>query len=149
MLRLLGAALLASALAAPSIPDQAGLAEKAVVRDHETLEWKAVVGLPPGAEVALLTEDPVTHAVEALVRFPSRYRVPIHWHSHSESIVVVKGKLKVLIEGKGEAHGPGSSVLLPAGLLHGFETGWRGCVFSVRTDRPFDMFYADPQDANQ
>src|SRR6185295_6142647 len=130
--------------AAPAVPDQAGLAAKALLAESDTLKWMAVVGLPPGAEFAVLGEDPATHGVEALVRFPASYHVPLHWHSHLESMVVLRGKLWVTIEEKRASYGSEAAIRIPAGLLHSFDTGWRGCTFYVHTDKPFDLFYKNP-----
>jgi len=134
---------------APAVPDQMGLAAKASLLESDALKWMAVVGLPPGAEFAVVGEDPVTHGVEALVRFPASYHVPPHWHSHLESMVVIRGKLWVTIEEKRTSYGSEAVVRLPAGLLHAFDTGWRGCTFFLRTDKPFDLFYQHPEDSKQ
>jgi len=109
-------------------------------RRFDALDWKPVVSLPPGAEYALLHEDPATHGVEALVRFPRSYEVPAHAHSHAERLLMVAGRLVVTSEGGESPLRPGDLLDLEAGTPHGFRTGFlRGAVFHVKTDKPFDV----------
>ncbi len=141
-LALAGAAALAAALgaawAAP-VPEQAGL--HASVQALDDVDWKPLVSLPPGALAAVLSEDPVTSGIEALVRFPKGYAVPEHWHRHAETILVVKGRLIVTAAGKEERLGPGDRLSLPATMVHALRAGgFSGCIFHVKTDKPFDFF---------
>lgn len=132
----------------PPKPDQTGLAAKAQLLDPDSLKWRAIVGFPPGGEFALIG-DAQAQGAESLVHFPSAYHVPPHWHTYSETLVVVKGKLWVTIEGKQVGYGQGSVLQFPPGLVHALDTGWRGVTFYVRMDKPFDLFYVNPEDKKQ
>lgn len=140
MKKLLSVALLLSAAMA-----SAQLEGGAAVKGLDDMDWKAVVSLPPGAEYALLGEDPATHGIEALVHFPRGYEAPNHSHSAAERILMVKGRLSVETEGKTLKLCPGMIMAFRAGQPHALKTGWlRGAFFLVKTDKPFDVTLMAP-----
>lgn len=141
MKRLLPAAALLLACCAWSAESAAPPASAAPPWKHSSqIDWKVSGDLPPGAEYALLYEDPSTHGVQLVVRFPAHYALPPHSHSHDETIFVVKGKLKVSAGGKSTVLEPGSYAVFPAGLAHGLEArGWGGCTMLVSVNGPYDV----------
>jgi quercetin dioxygenase-like cupin family protein len=123
----------------------AGLASTAsagaAFKKRATADWKPATHLPPGAEYELLYEQPGTHGVHALVRFPAGYSVPDHRHGHDETLTVVRGKLAVETEGKRAVLKAGDSVVLEAGTPHALKaaTWFRDVLFTAVTDRPYDF----------
>lgn len=103
-------------------------------------DWRPPSNLPPGAEYHLVREDPATHGIQALVRFPSGYQVPPHSHSCAETLVVLKGRLEVTAGSAVRVLRPGDYAVLPAGAAHGLATkGWGRAVFVATTDGPYDV----------
>lgn len=103
-------------------------------------DWRPPTNLPPGAEYHLVSEDPKTHGIQALVRFPSGYSVPSHSHSCTETLVVLSGKLMVSAGGLERTLGHGDYVVLPMGAPHVLRTaGWGKVLFTASTDGPYDL----------
>ncbi|MEK7656564.1 MAG: cupin domain-containing protein, partial [Elusimicrobiota bacterium] len=133
---LLAASLLSAAawLAADSL--QGG----AEFRLISSFDWKPATHLPPGAEYHLVREDPKTHGIQAVVRFPSGYAVPEHSHETDETIVILSGKLQVKSGGREEALDSGSYAVFPAGTRHSMSVpGWGKVLFLAATDGPYDL----------
>jgi len=80
-------------LAQPQLPTGREPALKAA----SEMDWKPSTNLPPGAEYHLIREDPVTRGIQAVVKFPSGYSIPPHAHESDETLVVLKGKLRVRV----------------------------------------------------
>ncbi|MBI5598072.1 MAG: cupin domain-containing protein [Elusimicrobia bacterium] len=107
-------------------------------------DWRPPSNLPPGAEYVLIAEDPVTHGIQALVRFPSGYSVPAHSHSCTETLVVMSGKLAVGLGGRTRVLKAGDYAVFPSGTEHSLRTaGWRRAVFTATTDGAYDLKPAD------
>lgn len=112
-----------------------------VVKSASELEWHASGDLPPGAEYALVYEDPKTHAVQTLVRMPKGYSIPAHSHSTDETIVVLKGKVILGIGGTERTVGPGGTAVIPAGTVFTMRIDGflGGAQFLAAFSGPFDV----------
>ena len=111
-----------------------------VVKPSAKIDWKASGSLPPGAEYHLIYEDPKTHAVQTLVRFPKGYGLPPHSHSADETILVLKGKLVIELAGKNETLAAGGYAVIPAGTTFSLKAaGFGGTDFLAAFNGPFDM----------
>ena len=103
-------------------------------------DWRPPTNLPPGAEYHLVREDPATHGIQALVRFPSGYAVPAHSHSCAETLVVLKGALEVTSGTEVRTLKAGDYVVLPAETPHSLKVkGWGKTVFVAATDGAYDL----------
>lgn len=111
-----------------------------VVRAASAIDWKASGSLPPGAEYHLVYEDPKTHAVQTLVRFPKGYGLPPHSHTADETILVMKGKLVLELAGKKETLTAGAYAVIPGGTVFSLKAaGFGGADFLAAFNGPFDM----------
>lgn len=111
-----------------------------VVRSASAIDWKASGSLPPGAEYHLVYEDPKTHAVQTLVRFPKGYGLPPHSHTADETILVMKGKLVLELAGKKETLTAGAYAVIPGGTVFSLKAaGFGGADFLAAFNGPFDM----------
>lgn len=108
-----------------------------VLRSPDEVEWKISGSLPPGAEYHLIYEDPGTHAVQMLVRFPKDYLLAAHSHSHDETILVLKGKLEIEIGDKTTVLKSGAYAMFPAGSTHALKSKGK-CELLVSLNGPFD-----------
>ncbi len=104
------------------------------------MDWKPSTNLPPGAEYHVVREDPATHGVQVVVKFPSGYTIPPHSHESDETLVVLRGKIKVRA-GKDERTLEASDyALLPAGVEHELTVkGFKTCWVLVTTAGPFSV----------
>ena len=111
-----------------------------VVKPAAKVDWKASGSLPPGAEYHLIYEDPKTHAVQTLVRFPKGYGLPEHSHTADETILVLKGKLVIEFAGKSETLTTGGYAVFPAGTVFSLKAAsFGGADFLAAFNGPFDM----------
>lgn len=111
----------------------------AIVLPRE-IEWKAPGSLPPGVEFHALYENKQTRAIQTLVRFAKGFILPAHSHTNDETIIVVKGKLGVEMNGREKTLVPGAYAVIPAGTIHSLRTkGWGGCEFMFSLSGPFDI----------
>lgn len=111
-----------------------------VVKPASAIDWKASGSLPPGAEYHLIYEDPKTHAVQTLVRFPRGYGLPLHSHTADETILVLKGKLVIEIAGKSETLAAGGYAAIPGGTVFALKAaGFGAAEFLAAFNGPFDM----------
>ncbi len=132
------------ALAVAALASSAFCARVTIGRGR-SLDWTVPGNLPPGAEYHLIYEDPVTHGIEALVRFPSGYSTDAHQHSHDETMVVLRGKLVLVVAGKATTLRAGDYALIPAGTPHSFKApGWGGCEMVMTVSGPYDVLPATP-----
>lgn len=137
MRRFLASAVLASAVvwAGAQTP-----AQNAVFGSPTESDWRPPTHLPPGAEYHLVREDPASHGIQALVRFPSGYSVPEHAHSCAETLIVLKGLLEVSSRGTVRTLAAGDYASFPAGVPHSLKTkGWGKTVFVAATDGAYDL----------
>src|SRR3954447_3063166 len=62
--------------------------------------WTPAVGYPTGAQVALIGQDPTTTGNTVYLKTPGGYKMPSHWHTHGQHLVVVSGKGTFILNGK-------------------------------------------------
>ena len=118
----------------------------------DDLKWgPAPPALPKGSMVALLAGDPDMSGLFILrAKMPDGYTVPPHWHSQTEYLTVLSGRLHVgmgdkLDRSKGETMGPGGFVVMPVNMHHYVWTSGE-TVIQVTAMGPFDVTYIDLKD---
>lgn len=110
-----------------------------VVRTLAEQRFAASGSLPPGAEYHLMWEDPVTRGIQALVRVPKGYSLPAHSHSHNETLLVLKGRLKLDFGRQASRLKAGEYALIPAGTRFSLKAeGWGETQFLIAFDGPYD-----------
>jgi len=106
-------------------------------------KFTTVPGLPSCATVAMLRGNPRTEASVVFVKLAPDCRVPWHWHTANEEILVVSGAGELAMkDGKPLQFQPGAYASLPshhAHEAHCFTT----CVFTSIADGAFDIHYVD------
>ena len=103
----------------------------------------SVPGLPSCATVGLLRGDPRKEASVVLVKLAGSCRVPWHWHTANEEILVVTGAGTLeMKEGKPLEFQPGSYASLPSHHVHQARC-FTTCVFASMADGAFDVHYVD------
>lgn len=113
------------------------------MRQPKDIDWKVSGTLPQGLathDYHLVYEDPITRGIQTFVRFSKGYTLPLHQHSHDETIIVLKGKLAITMDGKTATLGSGAYAVIPAGTPHLLRVeGWSGCELIVSFSGPMDF----------
>ena len=128
--------------------------EDALYADLAAAKWtpSEKAGLPAGAELALIGADPVSTGVTAYLKAPAGWRLPPHWHTHTEYSTMIVGKGTLTIAGKAHAVGPGAYAVIPGKTEHSFVCevdpqaqigGLPGCIVLVRRSGPTDVHWVD------
>ena len=141
MLALLLIVASAAALAQEAKPAMAGM----VTMNTADMKWVPAEGLPPGAMMAVLHEDPTTKSVTFLVKVAKDYHVPKHWHTPNELCTTVKGTFTTEVDGKKHDLAQGGTMYLPSKTAH---EAWlkANSMLLCQGDGPFDVVYVNPAD---
>lgn len=116
------------------------------------MQWNdAPPGLPPGAQMAVLDGDPTKPgSFTVRLKAPAGYKVMPHTHPTAERITVISGTFHVGMgekfdENAGRETGPGSFVVLPAGMAH-FAWATNEGIIQINSEGPFQINYINPAD---
>ena len=90
---------------------------KTVLWPDSTIKWTDNPGVP-GAKQAVLWGDPTKGAYGALKQVPGGTVLAMHTHKNDARVVMIKGTVSLMIDGKTTDMTPGSYGLLPGGAPH-------------------------------
>jgi quercetin dioxygenase-like cupin family protein len=135
----------------------AALPAGALAMDHmavqpNALKWgPAPPGLPPGAQVAVVSGDPGSDGPYVIrAKMPSGYKVPPHFHPTAENVTVLSGTFHIAMGDtfdtkKGEALKAGGFVRADKDMHH---YAWASgpTVIQVHGMGPFAITYVNPND---
>jgi quercetin dioxygenase-like cupin family protein len=120
----------------------------ALVMNWESVEWEppsSRPGFPDGLRNAPVANDPETGGITYLARFPAGSRFDMHWHTYTETVVVLQGSVDVVIEGTRYTATEGSYIILPGGAHHEWQVPPEAdVVLLARRDGPADFHLLDP-----
>ncbi len=126
--------------------------EQPISRTHKDpqLKWGPCPPIfPKGCEVAVLRGDPANGSSDVFLRTPANYRLPAHWHTSAEHMILVSGELHVTYEGqKPSILRAGSYAYGPAKAKHEARCANRGpCVLFIAFELPIDavLVEVDPK----
>jgi quercetin dioxygenase-like cupin family protein len=96
--------------------------------------------LPQGCQIAVLHGDPGKANADVFFKVPGKSKLPLHWHSSAERMVLVAGELHVTYEGqKTTVLKPGGYAYGPAKLPHsGVCASENPCVLFIAFESPVD-----------
>jgi quercetin dioxygenase-like cupin family protein len=137
---------------AVTAPENTATTTEHKVISPNDLQWgDAPPSLPPGAKMAKLEGDatkpgPFTVRMKA----PAGYKIAPHTHPTDERVTVISGSFKIgmgdkLDEASAQEMGPGSFVLLPAGMKH-FAISNGESILQISSEGPFQINYVNPAD---
>ncbi|HEX6880319.1 MAG TPA: cupin domain-containing protein [Terriglobales bacterium] len=99
--------------------------------------------LPSCMTISPQRGDPMKEKAVILAKATTGCQVPWHWHSVSESLMIVSGRGKAeMKDGGSHTVTTGDFLYLPAKQTHQF-TCTANCVFFISTDGAFDIHYVD------
>jgi quercetin dioxygenase-like cupin family protein len=109
--------------------------------DDSGLQWGPCPAfLPKGCRIAVLHGDPAKANVDVFFKVPANERLPLHWHTSAERMVLVAGELRVTYEGQAPAIlKPGTYAYGPSRRPHsGLCTSAVACVLFIAFESPVD-----------
>ena len=108
-----------------------------VVPDLITAKWEK-------DDSVLLREDSKTGAMDLLVRYPAGKKLNLHWHSVTERLVLIEGKVTVRIAGVDHSVTPGGVVIVPPKEAHQLSCASETrCTFYLAWDGKLDTHKAE------
>lgn len=126
--------------------------EKLLCIPASQIKWQPLSPGSPG-QMAILHENPSTHATQAMLRIPGEMYIPRHWHPGSEALTVLAGSFSAVRKGTKTSLDTGSYNWNPAKLVHNAFIGTGGATLLVTTDGSWDANWienpttaADPQE---
>lgn len=125
------------ALAAEPGPQKA----HAIAHADASIEWVACPDfIPQGCRIAVLQGDPAKPNADIFFKLPPNTRVPHHWHTSAERMVLVSGELHVTYDGQPTVVlRPGSYAYGPARLGHDAHCAdGDPCVLFIGFEEPVD-----------
>jgi len=139
MLVLLGAV---AAVGRP-VPTRAADTDQAIALNPQALKYTPVPDLPGCASAAILRGDPRSGPAWVLLKLASGCRVPWHWHTANETLVVISGRGRVeMKDGPPLQFAPGAYASLPNHHVHRASCS-RTCLLFNGADAAFDIHYVD------
>ena len=144
--------LLISLAAAAAFAGSAALSPALAQLNTADLKWgPPPPGLPPGAQLAVLSGDPTKEGMFTIrVKFPAGYAVPPHHHPTPELVTVIDGTLGIgmgeaLDKSKAAMLNPAGYVALGANMNH-FAFTDTGSTVQITSHGPFQIIYVNPAD---
>lgn len=140
--RLLGAALLLGAVSSFAFA-QAPASEPALTQTagDAKLKWGPCPPfLPKGCAIAVLHGDPAKDNLDVFFKVPGKSKIPLHWHTSAERMILVAGKLEVAYEDQKKAvMTPGTYAYGPAKRPHsGYCASSSPCILFIAFESPLD-----------
>jgi quercetin dioxygenase-like cupin family protein len=134
----------ASILGQPPLAAQ-GTDEKPIVAAAATAKFAAIPNAPDCFTIAVERGDPTKGPSVILARFAPGCVAPFHWHTPSETAMVVSGSLEATMKGDKPfvAH-HGDFLFLPAHHVHRATClGSAPCLVFLTSDAAFDIHWVD------
>ncbi len=124
-------------------PVHAEEADQMVALDPRAMKFTPIPDMPDCASAAILRGNPRFGPAWVLLKLASGCRVPWHWHTANETLVVISGRGSVeMKEGPPLQFVPGAYASLPSHHLHRASCA-RTCLLFNGADAAFDVHYVD------
>ena len=122
--------------------------ESPLVLQWEAADWGPPSdrpGFPAGLRNAAVATDPATGGPTYFARFPAGSEFVMHWHTHTETVVVLEGAVDIVMDGTRYTATKGSYVIIPGGAHHAWYThADADVVLLARRDGPADFHFVEP-----
>ena len=125
------------------VPTHAEDTEQMITLNPDTLKFTPIPDMPACASAAILRGNPRSGPAWVLLKLASGCRVPWHWHTANETLVVISGRGTVAMkDGPPLQFAPGAYASLPSHHMHQ-ATCSRACLLFNAADAAFDIHYVD------
>lgn len=109
----------------------------------QAAKFEAIPDMPSCATGAIVRGNPRSGPAWVYLKLASGCRVPWHWHTANEDLVVISGKGTIeMTGGKPLQFVPGAFAALPSGHTHRASCTRTCLLFSI-ADAAFDIHYVD------
>jgi hypothetical protein len=126
-----------------SVPTHADDTEQMITLNPETLKFTPIPDMPGCASAAILRGNPRSGPAWVLLKLASGCRVPWHWHTANETLLVISGRGTVAMkDGPPLQFAPGAYASLPSHHMHQASCS-RTCLLFNSADAAFDIHYVD------
>lgn len=126
-----------------SVPTHADETEQMITLNPETLKFAPIPDMPGCASAAILRGNPRNGPAWVLLKLASGCRVPWHWHTANETLLVISGRGTVAMkDGPPLKFAPGAYASLPSHHMHQASCS-RACLLFNTADAAFDIHYVD------
>lgn len=99
---------------------------------------------PAGLRNAPIATDPATGGPTYLARFPAGSEFEMHWHTHTETVVILDGAVDIVMEGVRHTATEGSYVIIPGKAHHTWIVpADADVVLLARRDGPADFHFVE------
>lgn len=124
-----------------------GNGDKAVVNSAASVKFGAVPNAPECFTVAVEKGDPSKDASVILAKFAPACVAPWHWHTPTETVMVVSGSLEVQMKGdKALVAHRGDFVDMPPRHVHRATCqGAAPCLVFISSNAAFDIHWVDAE----
>ena len=119
--------------------------DKAIVNSAATAKFGAVPNAPKCFTVAVEKGDPSKEASVILAKFAPGCVAPWHWHTPSETVMVVSGSLEVQMKGDKTfmAHHGDFVDMAPRHVHRATCQGAAACLVFISSNAAFDIHWVD------
>ena len=109
----------------------------------QTMKFTPIPDMPGCASAGILRGNPRSGPAWVLLKLASGCRVPWHWHTANETLVVISGRGAVTMkDGPPLQFAPGAYASLPSHHAHQASCS-RACLLFNGADAAFDIHYVD------
>lgn len=109
----------------------------------ETLNFTPIPDMPSCASAAIVRGDPRRGPAWVYLKLASGCRVPWHWHTANETLLVISGRGTLAMkDGPPLQFAPGAYASLPSHHTHQASCS-RACLLFNTADDAFDIHYVD------
>jgi hypothetical protein len=124
-------------------PTLAKDADQMIALDPKSLQFAPIPDMPACATAAILRGDPRSGPAWVLLKLASGCRVPWHWHTANETLLVVGGRGALEMKDRPPLQFvPGAYASLPGRHVHRASCS-RACLLFNGADAAFDIHYVD------
>ncbi len=114
-----------------------------IVVDPETAQFATPAGMPGCATMTVLSGDPENGPSVLLAKMSSGCKIPWHWHTATENVMLSSGSGKLEMKGsKPFPFRPGAYLSLPSHHIHQASCS-SDCMMFISSDAAFDIHYVN------
>jgi len=126
-----------------SVPTHAEDTDQMVTLNPQTLKFTPIPDMPGCASAAILRGNPRWGPAWVLLKLASGCRVPWHWHTANETLLVISGRGMVeMKDGPPLQFVPGAYASLPSHHMHRASCS-HACLLFNGADAAFDIHYVN------